>query len=411
MKPFAILAVLLCPLAAAAQEAAAPAAQTTESRLDALEQRVEKLETKPASASISSFNPAMGMALDTVLRDDNDKATFDFRAAELNIEAPADPFVKVFSVITGSRNGIDVEETWAQTTSLPDNLTLRGGRFFTPFGRFPSWHDHELPMVYRPNSIFTYIGGESQGDGADLNYLFPTPFYLEGYVGAYNKIGADNNRVDNGVGRPFDQFTYLGRLHTYVDLTDSIGMDLGASEAWTPKRSITAADGSPAVKPGNRFRALSGVDLTVRYQPAVGGLYHGLLWTTEALQNSEQQYDANSLPLGRTRTYAGYSNVEFKLGRTVYAGGFADLTELPNNEKDLVKTFAAYVSYNPDEFDRIRLQYSRTLTSFPNPLTSLPGTDFTGADLFTMHSGHMIALQWTCVIGWHVHGFRGRWGA
>jgi hypothetical protein len=406
MHKLLTLLILALPLAAAAQEAG-----TDKERLDALEQRLEKLETKPANASLSSFNPAIGMALDTVLRDYDDKATFDFRAAELNVEAAADPFVKVYGVFTGSSGGVDVEEAAAQTTSLPYSLTVRGGRFFAPFGRLPSWHDHELPMVYRPNSIFTYVGGESQGDGVDVNYLFPTPFYLEGYAGAFNKVGADNARADNGAGRPFDQFTYLGRLHTYGDATDSVGVDFGASEAWTPKRTIAAPDGAP-FQEGNRFRALSGLDLTVRYQPAAGGLYHGVVWTTEALQNTEQLYDpATSLPLGRSRSYAGYSNVETKLGRVLRVGGFADLTELPSDQKKLVKTFAAYATFELTEFNRIRLEYSRTLANFTGaPAAALPGTDFGANDLFALHPGHMVALQWTCVIGYHVHGFRGRWG-
>ena len=408
MKALILAAALLYPLAARAQDAAAP----TDDRIKALEDRITALETKPANASLSSFNPAVGLAFDTVLRDYNDRATFDFRSAELNLEAAADPFVKVYSVITGSNGGIDVEETAAQTTSLPYNLTVRGGRFFAPFGRFANWHDHELPMVYRPNSIFTYVGGESQGDGMDVNYLFPTPFYLDGYAGAFDKIGADNNRIDNQAGRPLDQFTYLGRLHTYADLTDSTGFDLGLSEAWTPKVSYAPA-ATGAGQPLNKSeRTLSGVDLTVRYQPSVGGLYHGVVWTTEAMQNSEQRYDPSTgLPMGRGRSYAGYSNLETKLGRVTRVGGFADLTELPNDQRRMVKTFAGYLTFEITEFNRIRLQYSRTLANFNDAVTSLPGTDFGANDLFSLQRGHMVALQWTCVIGYHVHGFRGRWGA
>lgn len=410
MKSLVLVAALLYPVAARAQDAAAPAPSADE-RIKALEDRISALETKPANASLSSFNPAIGMAIDTVLRDYDDRATFDFRSAELNIEAAADPFVKVYSVITGSSGGVDVEETAAQTTSLPYNLTVRGGRFFAPFGHFANWHDHELPMVYRPNSLLTYVGGETRADGADVNYLFPTPFYLEAYAGVFNKIGADNNRVDDGAGRPFDQFTYLAHLHTYADLTDSTGVDLGLSEAWTPKvRYAPAATG--AGQPLNRSeRTLSGVDLTVRYQPSVGGLYHGVVWTTEAMQNGEQRYDAaTGLPLGRGRSYAGFSNVETKLGRVTRLGGFADLTELPNDSRRVVKTFAGYLTFELTEFNRIRLQYSRTLANFNDAVESLPGTGFAAGDLFGLRRGHMVAVQWTCIIGYHVHGFRGRWG-
>ncbi len=406
------LVLFLALTLAATARAQEPDQKTSlQDQINQLQDRLDKIETKPANASISSFNPAMGMALDTVLRSVGDKATFDFRAAELNLEANADPFVKVFAIITASNGGVDAEEAAAQTTSLPYNLTVRGGRLFTPFGRFPMWHDHELPMVYRPNSIGTYVGNESRGDGMDVNYLFPTPFYMEGYAGMYNKIGADNTRADNQTGRPFDQFTYLGRLHAYTDLGDSGGADLGLSEAWTPKlRTVSTVDGT--VQPLNKSeRSLAGVDLTLRYQPAVGGLYHGVLWTTEVLQNSEEVYTpALSAPVARTHSYAGYSNVETKLGRVTRLGGFVDLTELPNDRKKVSKTFASYLTFELTEFNRLRLEYARTVNNYRDAVTSLPGTDFGGNDLFALRAGHMVALQWTCVIGYHVHGFRGRWG-
>ena len=78
------------------------------------------------------------------------------------------------------------------------------------------------------------IGGESQADGAELYYLFPTPFFLRATFGGYNKIGADNEQVDNLTPRSGSRFTYLGRLNTYFDLTDNQSVELGTSLAYTP---------------------------------------------------------------------------------------------------------------------------------------------------------------------------------
>lgn len=407
----AVLFLLLC--LSCAVSALAQAAPPADDRLSALEARVQKLESAPANASISSFNPAIGMAIDSIVADRNARAKFDFRAAELNVEAPVDPFLKAWAVITGSSGGVDVEEAAVQTTSLPYGLTVRAGRLFAPFGRLSMWHDHELPMVYRPNSLASYVGNEAHADGLDINYLLPTPFYLEGTVGVYNRLGADNTRTDIAAARPFDRWTYLGRLHAYGDLTDSIGYDVGASEAWTPKRDSVPTTAGTIVSPANdSWRALSGLDLTIRYQPSVGGLYHGTIWTTEVLQNDERLYAADTgAGLGRTRSYAGYSNVETKLGRVVRAGGFVDVTELPNDSRSLSKTLAAYVTFEITEFDRVRLQYSHERNNFPGELSSLPGTDFGYNDLAGLHRGSTIAIQWTAIIGYHVHGFRGRWGA
>src|SRR5581483_6410131 len=117
-----------------------------------------------------------------------------------------------------------------------------------------------------------------------------------------------------------------------------------------------------------------------------------------------------SAPLGRVRSYSGYSNIETKLGRIVRLGGYVDLTELPTSNRYNSKTFAGYVTFEITEFNRLRLQYSRIENSFPGTLTMIPGTDFAENDLVGLHRGNLVMLQWTTVLGNHVHGFRGRWG-
>lgn len=384
------------------------AAQTDSDRLKALEDRVSQLEGAPAKSSISVFNPSIGMAIDAVVRDSNDHANFNLRAAELNIEAPIDPFLKGWAVITGHTGGIDLEEAAMQTTSLPYSLTFTGGRFFSPFGRFSQWHDHELPMVDRPNSINTYIGGEAQSDGVETDYLFPTPFYLGGSFVFMNKLGTDNNRTDNATFQSFDRWTSLARLHSYFDVTDSVGADLGASLAWTPKSDFCSF-GTCAVN--DSWRTLSGADVTVRYQPSAGGMYKGIMWGTEALQNDERGADPfTGAPLGRVHSYSGYSNLETKLGRIMRTGGYVDLTELPTASRYNSKTYAGYVTFEITEFNRLRVQYSRIENNFSGTLTMLPGTDFGSNDLVGLHRGNLVMVQWTTVLGHHVHGWRGRWG-
>src|SRR5206468_504917 len=83
-----------------------------------------------------------------------------------------------------------LESAAALTTALPWNLTAKGGRFFADFGRLPKYHQDALPFVNFPLAIERMIGGESQADGAELYYLFPTPFFLRATLGGMNKIGA-----------------------------------------------------------------------------------------------------------------------------------------------------------------------------------------------------------------------------
>ena len=160
-------------------------------------------------------------------------------------------------------------------------MTAKGGRFLADFGRFPKVHEHELPFVNEPLSIQRMVGGETQADGMEVNYLFPTPFFLRATLGGMNKIGEDNDQVSNTKPRSWSQFTYLGRLSTYFDLTDNHSIELGTSMAYTPSVRL-------AGDPSGGDPILNGVDLTYRYQPLSSAVYQGLTWGSEFYTNSER---------------------------------------------------------------------------------------------------------------------------
>ena len=384
MNSLLLLALLAVPPAAGASEPA-PAA---EDRIKALEERLARLEDAPAKTSLSAFNPAMGVALDTAYSHADGRSNFNFRAAEINLSAPVDPFLKAWAIVVGSESG----EAALQTTALPYNLTVTGGRIFASFGRLAHFHNHELPVIDRPRSLEAFVGGETQADGVEVSYLVPAPFYLNATAGAYNKLGGENDRVDNAVSRAMDGFTYLGRLATYADLGDDHSVELGLSEAWTPRRYVneTAVPGIQTRK--NTWRSLAGADLVYRWQPASGGLYKGLVWGTEVMQNNERRFDSGTnLPTDRVRSHAGFSYVQIKLGRHWRPGVMIDLTEDLDSARTLTRTFTGFVTYDATEFQRLRLSFARTTDNRP---------DRRGAST--------VGLQWTGVLGKHVHGFRDR---
>lgn len=372
--------------------ASARAEEAAEARLKALEQRLDKIEGAPAKTSLSAFNPALGVALDTGYSHVNGRSNFNFRAAEVNISAPVDPFVKAWAIVVGARGGVTIEEAALQTTALPYNLTVTGGRQFASFGRLAHFHNHELPVIDRPRSLDTFIGGETQADGLEVSYLFPTPFYLAATAGAYNKIGGENARAANADARTMDNFTYLGRLAAYADLNDDHSLELGVSEAWTPKRFVAETTVPGITTRRNTWRTLTGIDLVYRWQPAAGGLYKGLVWGTEVMQNNERRFDAaTNLPTDRVRSYAGFSYVQIKLGRRWRPGLMLDLTEDLDTAKTLTRTFTGFLTCDLTEFSRLRLTFARTTDNRPQGL-----------------GNNALGLQWTAMLGKHVHGFRDR---
>jgi hypothetical protein len=338
----------------------------------------------------SQFNPAIGLIIDTAASySSKDRANFDFRSAEVGLSASVDPFVRGYAILTGTADEFEVDEAAIVTTSLPYNLTAKGGRFFADFGRLSKFHDHDLPFVNRPIVLDTYVGGEAQADGAEVSYLVPIPYYLNLTAGAYNKIGGENERVDNTVPRDYSQFTYLGRGATFLNLADANSIDLGASLAGTPEVKID--NGSP--------RYLAGLDLTYRYTPLGQAGYRGLIWGTELLYNQEHrpiggfpEEEESDTPLvfKRRDAFGLYSYVEARVTRRFYPGFLYQWVEDIDDVTGDTQAFSPYLTVWASEFQRLRLQYTRL---------QAPGSD---------NKDNQFFLQWTVVLGSHAHTFRDR---
>lgn len=350
-------------------------------KLGQVEQSVRSVQSAP-----SILNPAIGLVIDATA-EHRAKAggDFNFRAAELGLAASIDPYARAYAFITGGKEGVEVEEAAIVTTSLPFNLQARAGRFFASFGRFPQYHPHELPFVNFPLSLERPVGGESRADGVELSYLFPTPFFLRGTLGGYNKIGAENDRLDDTRSRSWSRFTYLGRLHTYFDLTDNHSIELGTSLAYTPSIRIPE-------DPHGGTRTLTGVDLTYRYQPLGSTLYQGLTIGGEFFGNSERVERVS----GFDRMFApgGYAYAEAKINRNWSAGFLFDHAPSLSSPGKKTIGYSPFITWNLSEFNRLRFQYSYL-------------DDKVRED--KAERGNQFFLQWTTVLGSHTHGFRTRY--
>lgn len=349
-------------------------------KIDQVEKSVKAVQSAP-----SALNPAIGMAIDATA-EHRAKAggDFNFRAAEVGIAASIDPYARAYAFITGSKEGVEVEEAAMVTTSLPWNLQARAGRFFADFGRLAKFHPHEYAFVNTPLSLERIVGGESQADGVELSYLFPTPFFLRGTIGGYNKLGAENERLDDTKSRAWSRFTYLSRLQSYFDISDNHSIELGTSLAYTPSIRIPE-------DPHGGDRTLTGVDLTYRYQPLGSTLYQGLTIGGELFGNSERVERAS----GFRRMFApgGYAYAEAKLSREWAAGFLYD--NAPSLASPGKKTvgYSPFLTWNLSEFNRLRFQYSYLDDKVREERSE---------------RGHQFFLQWTTVLGSHTHGFRNR---
>jgi uncharacterized coiled-coil protein SlyX len=373
----------------------------TQETLGRVVERLDQLEARPAAPTaaaasgprippVNADNPALSFVVDTTAQVDTESSGWNFalRSGELFLSAPIDPFLRGFATINGSsESGFDIEEAAVVTTSLPWNLTLKGGRFFADVGRLPHWHDEALPFVDRPPSIDRLIGGESQAEGVEATWLAPTDRYISVTTGLYNTIGADRNEALRDAGfdgrRSFNELTWLVHPATYFDLTDTLNLELGASFVTVSK---------------NSDRYLYGFDATLRHQPGTSRFYQGFtlgtewLWNQERFDDVEVGVDASGAPIlgsERFRRNGGYAYLEGYFGRRYAFGLRGDYSEAPFGPADVQRTYSAYATWYPSEFQRLRFQIDQI-----DAQNAPDDTRFT--------------VQWTAFMGSHSHGFTTR---
>ena len=190
-----------------------------------LNEKVDLVVEAQKKSILSVFNPAIGLVTEIIpsyTSQGSDKTGsdrpggFDFfvRSVELNLAASVDPFARAYAVFNASVDPVTgeatatVEEAAIQTTSLPWNLTLKGGRFFAEFGRLSYVHDHELPFVYRPLVLDEYIGGESKTDGHTAQLPAADPALRE---------------PDSGRGRSIRRYTKQCRQLPWLQRVELLG--------------------------------------------------------------------------------------------------------------------------------------------------------------------------------------------
>lgn len=390
------------------------------STLEQVQQQVQQLKEEVGQVVetqkkniLSVFNPAIGLVGESVLsyRSRGSKETgsdrpggFDFnqRSIELNLAGSVDPFARGYAVINASADPVtgeataQVEEAALQTTSLPWNLTLKGGRFFAEFGRLSYIHDHELPFVNRPLVLDNYIGGESKTDGLQLNFLLPIPHYVSMTAGVGDQFGDIPNDVGNF--RHFSELNFWGRASTYFELTPDVSLETGFSGLYNPKTEdrggvFVQPDGSTLTE---RRRVVVGADVALRYQPLRNNQFRSLTWGTELLY-SDNRYLDNPAEGGpafnrSVGSFGLYSYLAYKFHRQWIVGCLFDWMENPQNNADKTSAYSAWITWAISHWNQLRLQYTHTTH---NALSGLRDDD-------------AIYLQWAWIIGSHAHGWQER---
>ena len=220
---------------------------------------------------------------------DPNQRGFSVQNIETVFEGMVDPYFRgqanlIYGLSAAGESTFELEEAYLESLSLPGNLQLKAGQFFTEFGRHNPVHPHAWSFVDQPLVNNRMFGGDGiRNPGARLSWLLPTPFYSEFFMTIQNSHGpnaysfrgaahahggeeegipatfrhADNDRGVRGLA----DMLFTPRLATSFELTPAQTVLLGLSAAFGPNNSGAADTGSTT------DTQIYGADFTWKWKP------------------------------------------------------------------------------------------------------------------------------------------------
>ena len=254
---------------------------------------------------------------------------------ELAFQATVDPFVRGDVFLSFTPDGVEVEEAYLQTLSLPWGFQVKAGQIYSPYGRTSQLHRHQWTFVDQPVAMQRLVGAEGlSGAGGDVSWLAPLPWFAEVHL-AYQATSP-------GFAGDVKQLTGVGRLIQYVDLSDSATLGLGLSWA------LFQAEGP------EQWKNLAGADLYVKFRDPSSR-------SSVVLQGEIFGRQLGGQAFSEAR-WGGYGQAAWRIDRSWEVGARYDNAPAPAAfQGGTQQTWTALGSYSTSEFFRLRLQPSLVL--------------------------------------------------
>lgn len=317
---------------------------------------------------------------------DPDHTGFNLQGLELSVGAAVDPYFRFDANIVFAEFGVEIEEAYATTLDMPYRLQARLGQFLTRFGRINNTHPHAWDFADQPFVMGRVFGAEAnRGLGVELSWLTPLPWYVEIVVSTIEAAGEATNRSfygadDLGVDGPQD-LLYVTALEQFFPLDDDWSLAWGLSGAFGPNSTGRA----------NRSEVY-GTDLYLKYRPISRASHTMVSLQTEVL------YRRRQVPSDVLSDVGGYSQlawrfdqrwgtaVRYEYGSPSFDdGGTTADDPLDPEWTDSRHRVSASFSHWPTEFSRFRLQGSRDMPGWREPIWAA----FLTAELVTgAHGSH-----------------------
>ncbi len=265
---------------------------------------------------------------------------------ELSLQAVVDPYARADFFVSFGRNpetgeyGVEIEEGYLTTLSLPARLQLKLGKFKEAVGRINPVHAHALPFIDLPNAYVNYFGDEGLNDeGASLSWLLPNKkFYQELVVQVTSGKGespsftrGDNNRL-----------LYLAHLKNFFTLGDNATLELGLTGITGPNDS-------------SRVTNIGAADITYKWKPVKMNTYRSFTWQSEFYFGR-----AGYTPTVSKKSFGMYSFMQYQLAKRWFLTGRYDYAQLPSDRKVVEQAYSLTAGWYATEFSKIEFEAKTT---------------------------------------------------
>ncbi|OHB43597.1 MAG: hypothetical protein A2069_01880 [Planctomycetes bacterium GWB2_41_19] len=308
--------------------------------------------------------------LETGGHDPNQRG-FTVQNLETVFEGAIDPYFKgqaniVFQIDKDGESFLEVEEAYLTSMSLPLNLQVKAGTFFTEFGRLNQFHPHAWDFADQPLVNGRFLSPDGlRNPGARLSWLAPTSNYTELFIAVQDSQGETvrsfrneealfgREAVETRV-RNMGDMLYVPRIATSFDLTDEQTILLGASAAFGPNSTGT-----------DENTLIYGLDMFWKWKSkyAAGG-FPFVTWQTEVMgRRFEAGEDINAgLPDEVMNNWGTYSQIMWGFKKRWVAGLRGDYVDGEEEATDPLGferwRMSPNLTFYPSEFSKIRLQYN-----------------------------------------------------
>ena len=331
-----------------------------------------------------------------------DRSRLGVREVELAVQAVVDPYFRgdVFLGISDLEK-ISIEQAFLTTTSLPNQLELKIGRFLMPFGKQNTTHRHDLHTIEYPWVIQKLLSDDGlKGTGLWGSRVFaPFGFYQELQVTAVDRISpaAEGLTTAEDVNKSLGGLGFSGRLRNYMDMSEAANVELSLSAMTGEREQPLNGTFTTLVRSGSSSQLVArdvnatlarqstfGADFTFRWRPLQQGLYQSFILQSEVMHQRNERDPA--LPTvscavipcsppayaGPTRDYTGaYVFARYQTGQRQFIGARYDYVQNPETDGRTLNAGSVYLEWYPSEFSKLAAGYEAVKNSGDDLLNRL----------------------------------------